>query len=81
MMTETVRNAYRIVYNDMLNSGCGLLVGEFDAHNGTEDFMYGVQMVMEWIADKVDADGATYADFNDLFTNNFLKSVDKARHL
>ena len=52
-MTKTVQDAYRIVYNDILNSGCGLLVGEYDAKNGNEKFMYGISTVMEWIAYRV----------------------------
>lgn len=30
-MTDTVKDAYRIVFNDMMNSECGLLVGKYDA--------------------------------------------------
>ena len=28
-MTDTVKDAYRIVFNDMMNSECGLLVGKY----------------------------------------------------
>ena len=31
-----LQDAYRMVYNDMLNSGCGLLVGQYDAKNGSK---------------------------------------------
>lgn len=78
-MTKTVRDAYRIVYNDMMNSECGLLIGKFDAHNGTKEFMFGIQTVMEWIADRVDEDGVTYDDFDKIFCENFIKSLDKAK--
>lgn len=75
-MTKTVQDAYRIVFNDMMNSGCGLLVGEYDAKNGNEKFMFGVGLVMEWIAYRVsDADGDA---FSDLFTNNLVKSEEKS---
>lgn len=33
-MTDTVKDAYRIVFNDMMNSECGLFVGKYDAKNG-----------------------------------------------
>lgn len=49
-MTDTVKDAYRIVFNDMMNSECGLLVGKYDAKNGDEKFMHGIDVVMEWIA-------------------------------
>lgn len=31
MMTKTVQDAYRIVYNDILNKDIGLFLGRFDA--------------------------------------------------
>ena len=75
-MANTIQDAYRIVLNDMLNSGCGLFVGEYDARNGDEKFMHGISTVMEWIAYKVsDADGD---EFNDLFIKNLIKSEQKA---
>lgn len=75
-MANTIQDAYRIVLNDMLNSGCGLLVGEYDATNGNEQFMHGISTVMEWIAYRVsDTDGDA---FNDLFIKNLLKSEMKA---
>lgn len=30
-MTNTVKDAYKIVFNDMINSECDLLVGKYDA--------------------------------------------------
>lgn len=75
-MANTIQDAYRIVLNDMLNSGCGLLVGEYDATNGNEQFMHGISTVMEWIAYRVsDTDGD---EFSDLFIKNLLKSEKKA---
>ena len=76
--TKTVQDAYRIVLNDMLNSGCGLLVGKHDWKNGKPDFMYGIQTVMEWIAYKVSETDGDY--FSDLFVRNLIESkkvVDK----
>jgi hypothetical protein len=74
---NTIQDAYRIVLNDMMNSGCGILVGEYDAKNGSEQYMYGVSTVMEWIAYKVNEE--TGNDFSDLFTKNLIKSIDKAK--
>ena len=76
-MANTVQDAYRIVFNDMMNSGCGLLVGKYDAKNGNEKYMFGVDTVMEWIAYKVSK--AQGDDFSELFTKNMVESQKKAR--
>ena len=76
-MTNTIQDAYRIVFNDMMNSGCGLLVGKYDAKNGNEKYMFGVDTVMEWIAYKVSE--AQGDDFSELFTKNMVESQKKAR--
>ena len=76
-MANTVQDAYRIVFNDMMNSGCGLLVGKYDAKNGNEKYMFGVDTVMEWIAYKVSE--AQGDDFSELFTKNMVESQTKAR--
>ncbi len=76
-MSKTVDDAYRIVFNDMMNSGCGMLVGEYDATNGSQEYMHGVALVMEWIAYRVsDAQGD---DLSDLFVKNMLISEQKAK--
>lgn len=76
-MANTVQDAYRIIFNDMMNSGCGLLVGKYDAKNGNEKYMFGVDTVMEWIAYKVSE--AQGDDFSELFTKNMVESQKKAR--
>ncbi len=76
-MTNTVKEAYRIVFNDMMNSGCGLLVGKYDAKNGDEKFMHGIDTVMEWIAYKTSE--AQGDDFSELFIKNMIESQKKAR--
>lgn len=76
-MTNTVQDAYRIVFNDMMNSGCGLLVGKYDVKNGNEKYMFGVDTVMEWIAYKVSE--VQGDDFSELFTKNMVESQKKAR--
>lgn len=76
-MANTVQDAYRIVFNDMMNSGCGLLVGKYDAKNGNEKYMFGIDTVMEWIAYKVSE--AQGDDFSELFTKNMVESQKKAR--
>ena len=70
-----LQDAYRMVYNDMLNSECGLLIGQYDAKNGSKELMYGIDIVMEWIAYRVsEADGDA---FSDLFLKNMSESEKK----
>lgn len=74
-MADRTQDAYRIVFNDMMNSGCGLLVGQYDAKNGKEDFMHGIATVMEWIAYRVSDEQGD--DFSDLFVKNLIESEKK----
>ena len=41
-MDDTTKEAYRIVLNDILNNGCGMFVGKYNAKNGSAEFMYGI---------------------------------------
>lgn len=70
-----LQDAYRMVYNDILNSECELLLGKYDAKNGSKELMYGIDIVMEWIAYRVsEADGDA---FSDLFLKNMSESEKK----
>ena len=69
--------AYKIVYQDMLNSGCGLLFGKYDAKNGNKGFMYGICSVMEWISERA----GELDTFNNMFLKNMSESAEKAENL
>lgn len=71
------RDAYRIVYNDILNLGVGLFVGKFDAKHGSENFMHGIATVMDHIA--YESSEADYESFQKIWLDNFQKSLDKAK--
>ena len=76
-MANTTREAYRIVLNDILNNGCGMFVGNYDAKNGSAEFMYGISAVMEHIAYNIcDEQGD---DFYNLFIKNMIASEQKAQ--
>lgn len=75
-MTDTVKDAYRIVFNDMMNSECGLLVGKYDAKNGDEKFMHGIDVVMEWIAYRTSEKQGE--EFSAMFFDNMIESQEKA---
>ena len=74
-MTNTVKDAYRIVFNDMINSECDLLVGKYDAKNGNKDFMYGINTVMEWSAYRVIEKHGE--EFSAMFFDNMIDSKKK----
>lgn len=75
-MGDTIREAYRIVFNDILNNGCGMFIGKYDAINGSQEFMHGIATVMEYIAYNIcDEQGD---DFTDFFTKNMVKSEKKS---
>ena len=66
---KELTKAYEMVLNDIINSGCALMIGKFDAKNGEEHFMYGISTVMEWIAYKVSDEVGD--KFSDLFINTY----------
>lgn len=71
-MTDNLQNAYRMVFNDIMNSGVNLFKGIYDAKNGDVSFMYGIEAVMEYLAYKVSE--ADYNNFSELFTQNIIDS-------
>lgn len=72
----TLQDAYRIVYNDILNKDVGLLVGKYDAKNGNTDYMHGIATVMEFIA--INVSETDCDDFENIFYNNMLESRERA---
>ena len=67
-----LQKAYEMVLNDIIDSGCNLFLGSYDAKNGSATFMHGISTVMEFIAYKVNEEQGD--KFSDLFTNNLIKS-------
>ena len=76
-MTMTKQEAYKIVYNDILNRGIGLFLGQFDAKNGKPEFMYGISTLMDFIA--YESSEKDYDDFQIIWFENFQKSIDNAK--
>lgn len=73
----TKQDAYRIVYNDILNRDVRLFLGCFDAKNGSKNYMHGIETVMEFIA--YECSEAEHESFQEIFFKNFQESLDKAR--
>ena len=55
---------------------CDLFNGIYDAKNGDEQFMYGIEIVMEYLA--VSISDEYFEEFCDTFALNMLKSLGKA---
>ena len=72
----TKQDAYKIVYNDILNRDIGLFLGRFDAKNGMPEFMYGISTLMEFIA--YESGETNYYDFQKIWFENFQKSIYNA---
>lgn len=73
---ENLRKAYQMVLDDMVAKGPGMFVGTYDALHGDKHFMYGVNMVMEYLA----FEAGVYENFSTLFLDNMGKS-ERVAHL
>lgn len=69
------QDAYKIVFNDILNRDIGIFLGRFDAINGDKKFMYGINTVMEFIA--FESSEQDLNSYDKIFWENFQKSIDK----
>ena len=67
---------YKTVLKDLAE--CSMFLGIYDAKNGSEQFMYGILTVMEFIA--YNCGEETYNEFEKIFLENLQKSVDKAQN-
>ena len=54
---------------------CDLFNGIYDAKNGDEQFMYGIEVIMEYLA--VNISDEYFTEFCDTFAKNMLKSLEK----
>jgi hypothetical protein len=66
---------YKTVLKDLVK--CPMFLGNYDAKNGSKQFMYGILTVMEFIA--YNCGEETYDEFEKIFLENLQKSVDKAQ--
>ena len=67
---------YKTVLKDLAE--CPMFLGIYDAKNGSEQFMYGISTVMEFIA--YNCGEEIYDEFEKIFLENLQKSVDKAQN-
>ena len=70
------REAFDIVFHELIK--IPMFTGIYDAKNGGEDFMYGIQLVMERIAYELDDNESLLDSFSDFFTHNIVVSQAKA---
>lgn len=72
-MSENLRQAYQMVFNDLCK--CRLFEGHYDAVNGNEQYMGGIETVMEVIAQRGYSD-----DFADYFANEFADNMERSKY-
>lgn len=70
------REAFDIVFHELIK--IPMFTGVYDAKNGKEDYMYGIQVVMERIAYELDDNEFLLDSFSDFFTHNMIISEAKA---
>ena len=71
-MTTTVRNAYRVVFNDLMDMNCDLLVGKYDTKYTSKQFMGGIKIVMGLLAYGMSVPEGQA--FEELFIKNITES-------
>lgn len=71
------QKAYKIVLDDIVNSGCGLFVGKYDAVHGDIKFMHGISTVMEYLAYEAGTD--EFEKFERMFFDNLMQSEKEAK--
>ena len=75
-MNKELQDAYKTVFMDLMTNNFGLLVGRYDASNGSEEYMFGIELVMETIA--IRSSEEDYENFTELFTRNIIESQERA---
>lgn len=63
-----LKDAYQMVFDDLHN--CPMFQGKYDTVNGNRHFMYGIETVMEAIAER-----GYDNDFADTFSRDFTKNM------
>jgi uncharacterized phage-like protein YoqJ len=72
---EGRRKAYEIVLKDLLENGPSMFRGTYDARNGSEQYMYGIDLVIGYIAGKVSDERGD--EVENMFIHNMTESEKK----
>ena len=67
-----LKEAYQIVFDDLHN--CPMFQGKYDSVNGNRYFMYGIETVMEAIAER-GYDNGFAGNFSRDFAKNMIRSI------
>lgn len=78
-MNDKLKNAYKLVANDMIKNGPGFFVGRYDAEHGKKEFMAGIQTVMEYIIYNA-YDSNEAGEFSDKFIKNMIDCREKYKN-
>lgn len=68
------KEAFEIVFDNLTK--VDLFMGKYDAEYGSENLMYGISTVMEYIAYNIGEE--VYQSFENEFIKNMIKSENKA---
>ena len=71
-MIEKDKKVLRKILNDM---ECGLFYGKYDAKNGDEHFMFGIELVMEYLYGLLSEEELD--NFKTTFCKNMIDSENK----
>lgn len=72
------KEAYKIVFEDIMATDIGLFKGRYDAANGMSEYMNGVWTVMEYIANHISEECCD--EFNDMFAKNLVDCEERAKN-
>lgn len=72
-MDENLKKAYQMVFSDLCE--CPMFKGNYDTVNGNRYFMYGIETIMEAIAERGYDNG-----FADNFSRDFAKNMTRSRY-
>lgn len=75
-----VKKIYRLVYDDLIKNGPALFRGIYDAENGSETFMHGIETVIEYIAYNADRTYELADSYNEMFINGIRNSDEYRWH-
>lgn len=75
-LTKEEKEVLRKIVEEMMED-CAILRGEYDAKNCSQDFMFGVALVIDYLSYSVNNDFG--AKNETIFIKNFTKSIDKSK--
>lgn len=76
-LTKEEKEMLRKIVEEMMED-CAILRGKYDAKNGSQDFMFGVALVMDYLSYSVSDDFGAKNEI--IFIRNMTKSINKVKN-